>query len=148
MLALVVKKVTSGLGSPVAAPAHVLISVGTPAQRSAMAALTTYAPRGYWAAWGAGLVFLLAVVIARRRSTTLLLTGLGLAAVAGAWKLGLDQLGKQVLGSSAGNQVAELFIQQYWAAASASFGWWIIVTLLAAGVLVIAGGLGRIFARS
>ena len=108
-----------GLGSPVAAPAHVLISVGTPAQRSAMAALTTYAPRGYWAAWGAGLVFLLAVVIARRRSTTLLLTGLGLAAAAGAWKLGLDQLGKQVLGSSAGNQVAELFIQQYWAAASA-----------------------------
>ncbi len=148
LLDLVVKKVTAGVGASVSAPPQVLISVGRADQRAAVVKLATYAPLGYWAAGAAALALMLALVIARRRSTTLLLVGLGLAAVAGAWKLGMDQLAKNVLDSASGNAVADLFKQQFVAASSASFGWWIVVALVVAGVMVAVGGLGRIFARS
>ncbi|HEV7168368.1 MAG TPA: hypothetical protein VGN49_10410 [Micrococcaceae bacterium] len=147
LLQLVVKKVTADLGAPVSAPPQVLISLGQPAQRAAIVKLATYAPLGYWAAGAALLVFLLALVIARRRSTTLLLTGLGLAVVAGIWKLGADQLAKNITSSASGNSVADLFKAQFVAASTQNFGWWIIVALLVAAAMVVAGGLGRIFSR-
>ncbi|WP_434613986.1 hypothetical protein [Arthrobacter sp. A5] len=147
LLGLVELKVAAGLGSQVTAPEQVLIEVGQPEQRSAIVKLATFAPLGYWLAGGALLALLLALVIARRRSTTILLAGIGLAVVAGLWKLAMDRVVETVLASTSGNDVAELFKQQFVMASIASFGQWIGIVLAGAGVLVVAGGLGRIFSR-
>ncbi|MDJ0356039.1 hypothetical protein [Paenarthrobacter sp. PH39-S1] len=147
LLGLVELKVAAGLGSQVTAPEQVLIEVGQPEQRTAIVKLATFAPLGYWLAGGALLALLLALVIARRRSTTILFAGIGLAVVAGLWKLAMDRVVETVLASTSGNDVAELFKQQFVMASIASFGQWIGIVLAGAGVLVVAGGLGRIFSR-
>ncbi|MBG0740330.1 hypothetical protein IV500_13160 [Paeniglutamicibacter antarcticus] len=147
LLTLLENKVAAGLDVAVTPPEQVLIEVGQPAQRTAIVRLSTYAPLGYWLAGGAGLALLLALVIARRRSSTLVLTGLGLAVVAGLWKLALDRISAAVLASSSGNAIAELFKEQFVSAATKDFGQWIVVALLVAVLLVVVGSLGRVLRR-
>lgn len=144
---LVLKKVSSSVGVPVAAPKQALVSVGQSSQRQLIDRLKTYAPLGYWLAAGALIAFLLGLVLARRRGTMLLLTGVGLALVAWLWKIG-EGLGVQFAqGTSSGSQVADLFKRQFAAAAAQSFDGWIITALIVAAAMAVLGLVLRVFAR-
>ncbi|MBQ1445342.1 MAG: hypothetical protein IIZ13_15990 [Renibacterium sp.] len=147
LLQLVIKKIGAGVGQEIPAPQQVLVSLGSPNQRTAIVRLSEVSSLGVWLAGGALLAFALALVIARRRSTTLALVGLGLAAIAGLWKLGLELLSKNVLDTAGGNAVADMFKQQYVSAAAASFNGWILITLIAAGGLVLIGLVSRAAGR-
>jgi hypothetical protein len=148
MLNLVVDKVAAGLGQQVSMPQEVLITLGGSGQRETIAQVVRFAPLFYWLGAAAVLSFVLALLIARRRSTTAALLGIGLAAVAVVWKLTMDQVVTRVVAKSTGNAVAEIFKNNLVTAAGAAFEPWIITTLVFAAVLAIAGTLGRIFARS
>lgn len=143
LLQLVFKKVSAGVGQDIAAPQQVLVSLGSTSQRMAIVRFSEVSSLGVWLAGGALLALALALVIARRRSTTLALFGIGLAAIAGVWKLGLELLSRNVLNTVGGNAVADMFKQQYVGAASASFNGWILITLIVAGGLVLTGLVSR-----
>jgi hypothetical protein len=148
MLNLVVDKVAAGLGQQVSMPEEVPITLGGADQRETIAQVVRFAPLGYWLGGAAVLSFVLALLIARRRSTTAALIGIGLAAVAVIWKLTADQVVTRVVAKSTGNPVAELFKNDFVTAAGAAFFPWIVTTLVIAAVLAVTGTLGRIFARS
>jgi hypothetical protein len=148
MLNLVVDKVAAELGQQVSMPQEVLITLGGPGQRETIAQVVRFAPLFYWLGAAAVLSFVLALLIARRRSTTAALLGIGLASVAVVWKLTMDQVVTRVVAKSTGNPVAEIFKNDLVTAASAAFQPWIVTTLVFAALLAIAGTLGRIFARS
>jgi hypothetical protein len=94
---------------------------------------------GYAVAVGAGIAFVLAFVAARRRWTVLVGMGVGALVLAGAWKLASDAASAAVAGTSSGNDVAELFKNEFVAASSASFGQWIVATAVAGAALLAAG---------
>ncbi|MEV5051875.1 hypothetical protein [Arthrobacter sp. LAR12-1-1.1] len=147
---LVAKQVTEATTLPLEAPGQVLIHIGQSNQRQLIERVTVYAPMGYAVAVGAGIAFVLAFVAARRRWTVLVGMGVGALVVAGVWKLASDAASTAVAGTSSGNDVAELFKNEFVAACSASFGQWIVAAavagaaLLATGVAVrVAGGRKR-----
>ena len=147
---LVAKQVTEATTLPLEAPGQVLIHIGQSNQRQLIERVTVYAPMGYAVAVGAGIAFVLAFVAARRRWTVLVGMGVGALVLAGVWKLASDAAGAAVAGTSSGNDVAELFKNEFVAACSASFGQWIVAAavagaaLLATGVAVrVAGGRKR-----
>ena len=94
---------------------------------------------GYAVAVGAGIAFVLAFVAARRRWTVLVGMGVGALVLAGVWKLASDAAGAAVAGTSSGNDVAELFKNEFVAACSASFGQWIVAAAVAGAALLVAG---------
>ena len=150
LVGLVAKQVTDATTLPLEAPAQVLIHIGQSDQRQLIERVTVFAPMGYAVAVGAGIAFVLAFVAARRRWTVLVGMGVGALVLAGAWKLASDAASAAVAGTSSGNDVAELFKNEFVAGSSASFGQWIVAAavagaaLLAAGVAVrVAGGRKR-----
>jgi hypothetical protein len=150
LVGLVAKQVAEATTLPLEAPGQVLIHIGQSNQRQLIERVTVYAPMGYAVAVGAGIAFVLAFVAARRRWAVLVGMGVGALVLAGAWKLASDAAGAAVAGTSSGNDVAELFKNEFVEASSASFGQWIVVAavagaaLLAAGVAVrVAGGRKR-----
>lgn len=143
LLQLVIKKVGAGIGQDFQAPQQVLVSLGSPNQRTAIVKFSEVSSLGIWLAGGALIALALALLLARRRSTTVALVGLGLAAIAGVWKLGLELLAGNILSTAGGNAVADMFKQQYVSAASASFNGWIMVTLVVAAGLILIGLISR-----
>jgi hypothetical protein len=113
--------------------------MGQSNQRQLIAQVTAYAPMGYAVGIGAGIAFVLALVAARRRGTVLAGIGVGLLVLAGLWKLGSDIAGAAVAGTSSGNDVAELFKNEFVAACSASFGQWIVAAAVAGAALLVVG---------
>lgn len=81
VLALALEEVGSGLGVDVPAPEQTLVEVASPERQSTVGQLGAIA--GLWPMLGAGagVSALIALVLARRRSTTLALLGLGTAAL-------------------------------------------------------------------
>ncbi|MGO4803504.1 hypothetical protein AB4089_00065 [Arthrobacter sp. 2MCAF15] len=136
---LVAKQVADATTLPLEAPGQVLIHIGQSDQRQWIERVTVYAPMGYAVAVGAAIAFALAFVAARRRWTVLAGMGLGALVLAGAWKLAGDAAGAAVARTSSGNDVAELFKNEFVAACSASFGQWIAATAVAGGALLVAG---------
>ncbi|MCZ2403276.1 hypothetical protein IV498_08800 [Paenarthrobacter sp. Z7-10] len=96
MLQLLAAKVPAGLASAVLVPPQVPISLGRSVPPAAVSRLAMVAPLGYGLAVAAALALLFALVIARRRSTTVLLFGLGLAVTCGLWKLAVDGVGQRL----------------------------------------------------
>lgn len=124
---------------PLNPPEQTLINVGQPAQREWTERLATYAPMGYILAMGSAVAFLLALVAARRRWTVLLAAGLGGLALAALWGAG-SQLGSaRAQSTDTGNAVANMFRDEFLAAACADFQGWITTTAITGGVLVAAG---------
>ena len=124
---------------PLDPPEQTLINVGQPAQREWTERLATYAPMGYLLAIGSAVAFLLALVAARRRGTVLLAAGLGGLALAGLWGLGLQLGSSRAQATDTGNAVANMFRDEFLAAAGADFQTWIATAAVAGGVLVAAG---------
>ncbi|WP_457950791.1 hypothetical protein ACTAQI_09680 [Pseudarthrobacter sp. alpha12b] len=124
---------------PLDPPEQTLINVGQPAQREWTERLATYAPMGYILAIGSAVAFLLALVAARRRWTVLLAAGLGGLALAGLWGLGLQLGSARAQATDTGNAVANMFRDEFLAAAGADFQTWIATAAVTGGVLVAVG---------
>ncbi len=124
---------------PLNPPEQTLVNVGQPAQREWTERLATYAPMGYVLAIGSAVAFLLALVAARRRWTVLLAAGLGGFALAGLWGAGLQLGSDRARATDTGNAVANMFRDEFLAAAGADFQGWITTAAITGGVLVAAG---------
>ncbi|BCW76419.1 hypothetical protein OUO20_10465 [Arthrobacter sp. FX8] len=124
---------------PLDPPEQTLINVGQPVQRQWTERLATYAPMGYILAIGSAIAFLLALVAARRRWTVLLAAGLGGLALAGAWGLALQLGSARAQATDTGNAVANMFRDEFLAAAGTDFQTWIAAATVTGGVLMAAG---------
>ncbi|HKU01464.1 MAG TPA: hypothetical protein VJQ80_01480 [Arthrobacter sp.] len=139
LVALGSEEISRATRLPLNPPEQTLINVGQPAQREWTERLATYAPMGYVLAIGSAVAFLLALVAARRRWTVLLAAGLGGLAVAGLWGLGLQLGSARAQATDTGNAIANMFRDEFLAAASTDFQTWITTTAVAGGALVAAG---------
>lgn len=145
LVALVTKQVSDKAGVPIEAPAQTLVNIGQSNQRQLFERVAAYAPVGYSLAVGAGIAFLLALLVAQRRWTVLAGIGVGALALAGLWNLGSSWASDAVVGTASGNEVADLFKREFVAASTAGFGSWILTAGITGAVLLAAGVVVRIF---
>ncbi|MEV7605251.1 hypothetical protein AB0N65_07405 [Paenarthrobacter sp. NPDC089322] len=129
----------SSSGIRIEVPAESLVTLGEPSQRQLVERVTAFAPLWWVAALGAVVSALLALVAAQRRSVVLVFLGLGGLALAAVWTAGADLAGGMVGSFSRGDGVADLFKQEFFAAAKAGFGEWITFSAVASGGLVVLG---------
>jgi hypothetical protein len=139
LVALATGEISRATGLPLDAPTQTLIKVGQAGQRQLIAGLTAYAPLGYPLAVGACIAFALALVAARRKWTVIFCMGVGALALAGLWTLGSTMARDAVLRTASGNGVADMFKNEFVAAASGSFASWVTGALIAGGALLVAG---------
>ena len=147
LVALAAGELSHTTGLPLEAPDQTLISFGQPDQRQWIERVTAYAPLGYSLASGAGIAFALALVSARRRWTVLFSAGVGALLLAAMWTFGTQLVRDVVLGISSGNEVADMFKDQFVAAGSGSFQSWASGAAVAGGVLLVGGLVTRIASR-
>ncbi|MDJ0321373.1 hypothetical protein [Pseudarthrobacter sp. PS3-L1] len=141
---LVVKQITATTGLPLPAPGETLVTLDQSSQRETLDRISTYAPLGYQLAGGAVVIFLLAVVVARRRWAAVLGIGISALIVAGIWALGLGVARDAILGMAGGSSLQELFQRVAVETASSSFTPWITSALVAGGVLVVLSVVVRV----
>ncbi|MEE9096690.1 hypothetical protein [Pseudarthrobacter phenanthrenivorans] len=139
LVALGSEEISRATRLPLDPPKQTLINIGHPAQREWTERLATYAPMGYVLAIGSVVAFLLAFVAARRRWTVLLAAGFGGLALAGLWGIGLQLGSAQAQATNTGNAVANMFRDEFLAAAGADFQTWITATAVAGAALAAAG---------
>lgn len=139
LVGLLAKQVAESTMLPVEAPDQLLINVGEPGQRPAMERVSAFAPLGYAAAAAAGIALVVALVVARRRWSVLAWTGAGALVLAGLWKLAADAAAGAATAAPNADKVAETFMTEFAAVATAGFEQWILVAAVAgAALLVIA----------
>ena len=136
LVALGVEEISNATRLPLDPPGETLINVGEPEQREWTERLSTYAPMGYLLAAGAGVAFLLALVAARRRWAVLAGAGTGGLLLAGLWALGAQLGSAQALGVDTGNEVANMFRNEFVAAANADFLAWTVAAAATGGVVL------------
>ncbi|MDV8146639.1 hypothetical protein [Arthrobacter sp. B10-11] len=146
LVGLLTRQISEATNVPLDAPDQTLIDIGQPSQRQLVDQVSAYAPMGYALAAGSAIALLLALIAARRRWTVLVGTGLGALVLAAVWKLGSDAAGLAVGGTASGNEVADIFKSEFVAASSERFGQWIVATLVAGAVLIVAGVILRVVA--
>jgi len=139
LVALGAEEISRTTRLPLDPPKQTLINVGQPTQREWTERLATYAPMGYVMAIGAVVALLLAFVAARRRWTVLFAAGLGGLALAGLWGLALQQGSARAQATDTGNAVANMFRDEFLAAAGKDFQSWITAAAVTGGVLAAAG---------
>jgi hypothetical protein len=142
LVALLADQVATPLGISFSAPNQVLFDVGTPEQRQRLEQVSAYSPLAWILLLGAAIALGLSLVAARRRSVVVLWVGFGLLGIAGLWHLGVAATADFAINQASGNPVAELFKQEFLASAQADFSGWIMMTLIVAAALVVAGMTG------
>jgi hypothetical protein len=147
LVALAAGELSRTTGLTLEAPDQTLISVGQPDQRLWTERMTAYAPLGYPLAIGAGIALALALVSARRRWTVLFSAGIGGLLLAALWTFGSQLVHDAVAGISSGNEVADLFKDQFVAAAFNSFQSWTTGAVVAGGVLLVGAVVTGIASR-
>lgn len=143
LVALGAGEISRSTGLPLDPPDRTLLNAGGPEQKEAAERLATYAPAGYLLAAGAAVALLLAGVAARRRWTLLAGVGLGTLLMAGCWALASEIGRDRALGTDAGSDVANMFRDEFVAAASQDFNAWTLAAAAAGGVALAAGLAGR-----
>jgi hypothetical protein len=146
LVGLLIRQISDATKVPLDAPDQTLIAIGQPSHRQLVDQVSAYAPMGYALAAGSAIALLLALLAARRRWTALVGTGAGAVVLAAVWKLGSDAAGLAVGGTASGNEVADIFKSEFVAASSDRFGQWIVATLIAGAVLIVAGVILRVVA--
>ena len=146
LVGLLTKQISEATNVPLDAPDQTLIGIGQPSQRQLVDQVSAYAPMGNAVAAGSAIALLLALIAARRRWIVLVGTGAGALVLAAVWKLGSDAAGLAVGGTASGNEVADIFKSEFVAASSERFGQWILATLIAGAVLIVAGVILRVVA--
>jgi hypothetical protein len=147
LVALGAGEISRATGLPLDPPGETLINVGQPEQREWTERLATYAPMGYMLAAGSGIAFLLALVAARRRWTVLVGAGIGGLLLAGLWAVGAQVGAAQALAADTGNEVANMFRDEFVAAANADFAAWTAGAAITGGLLLLLGIVAGISSR-
>ncbi len=144
LVALGTEEISKATGLPLDTPDQTLINIGQSNQRQLIERVSAYAPMGYSLAIGAGIALLLALVAARRRWAVIFTAGAAALLLAGLWAAGSQLARDAVLGTASGNEVADMFKNEFATAASNSFQTWILASLVSGGVLLVAGLVVRI----
>jgi hypothetical protein len=144
LVALATTQISERAGVPLEAPGQTLLAVGQPNQRQQIEQVAAYAPLGYSLAIGAGIAFLLAFVAARRRWAVFVGAGVGALGLAGVWTVASRLASETAAGTASGNEVADLFVQEFVSASTRGFGSWITTAAITGAVLVAAGLAGRL----
>lgn len=144
LVALGVEELQRTTRMPLEAPGQTLINVGQASHRQLVEQIAAFAPLGYSLALGAGIAFVLALVAARRRWTVLFSLGVATLLLAGLWMAGSRFAGDAVLATASGNGIADMFKNEFAAAASADFGTWVLAAAITGGALAVAGLVVRI----
>ena len=144
LVALATEEISKATGLPLDSPDQTLINIGQSNQRQLIERVSAYAPMGYSLAIGAGIALLLALVAARRRWAVIFNAGFAALLLAGLWAAGSQLARDAVLGTASGNEVADMFKNEFATAASNSFQTWILAAVIAGGGLLVAGIVVRI----
>ncbi|MBD1539415.1 hypothetical protein HC749_14725 [Arthrobacter sp. S13_S34] len=126
-------------GLPLDPPDQTLINVGQPEHKEWTERLTTYAPAGYLLAGGAAIALLLALVAENRRWTVVAGAGAGALLLAAAWTVGAGIASAAAVSADSGNEVANMFRDEFVPAAAADFQGWTMATAAGGGVLLLMG---------
>ncbi|OAE03639.1 hypothetical protein [Arthrobacter sp. OY3WO11] len=124
---------------PLDPPDQTLINVGQPEHKEWTERLTTYAPAGYLLAGGSAIALLLALVAANRRWTVVSGAGAGALLLAAAWTLGAGIASAAAVSADSGNEVANMFRDEFVAAAAADFRGWTMAAAAGGGALLFLG---------
>ncbi|GAP56738.1 hypothetical protein [Arthrobacter sp. 92] len=144
LVGLLAKQISDATQVPLQAPGQALITIGQPSQRDVIERVSLYAPTGYALAAGAAVAFGIGFITARRRWAVLVGTGIGALILSAVWKLCADAAAGLATGLASGNQVADLFKNEFIAASSERFGQWILVAVITGVLLLVAGVLTRV----
>ncbi|MGX1160242.1 hypothetical protein FBY31_1394 [Arthrobacter sp. SLBN-100] len=147
LVALGAEEISRTTRLPLDPPDQTLINVGQPEQKAWTERLTSYSPAGYLLAGGAAVALLLAVVAARRRWTVLVGAGVGALVLAAVWTLGSQLASAAVLATDSGNEVANMFRNEFVAAGAADFQGWILASAITGGVLLLMGAVAGLIPR-
>lgn len=147
LVTLAAEEAAEAVGTEVPSPGQVLIDVGG-ANQTGIEMVQNYADLAVPFAIAAAVAFVLAMLIARRRSTTLVLVGIGVAIAAGLWKLGAEYVVRQLAASQDANELAGLFKAYFARVAESGFNEWIVAGAGAGAVMILVGLIARIFAGS
>jgi hypothetical protein len=144
LVSLGVEELSRTSGLPLDPPGQTLINVGQSNQRQLIEQAAAYAPLGYSVAIGAGIAFLLALVAARRRWVVVFSVGIAALLLAGMWTAGSQLAGDAVLATASGSEIADMFKNEFVAAAAGSFRTWTLAAAVAGGALALVGIVVRI----
>lgn len=139
LVALGAEEISRTTGLPLDPPEQTLINVGQPEHKEWTERLTTYAPAGYLLAGGSAVALLLALVAARRRWAVLASAGVGALLLAAAWAAGSPAASAAVVSADSGNEVANMFRDEFVAASAADFQGWTLTAAVTGGVLLVLG---------
>ncbi|NVM96322.1 hypothetical protein [Arthrobacter wenxiniae] len=139
LVVLVAAKASADTGVTLPTPKDATVSFDQPVVAKAVPLLTKVGGMGGWAALVAAGLILLALIVARRRSLTLVLAGLGMALVALAWLLGAGIVGGRARSMGAGSDVVAQLGGELATQAQASWHWGITLGFIVAAALVVVG---------
>jgi hypothetical protein len=148
LVALGAEEISRATRLPLDPPEQTLINVGQPELKEWTERLDTYAPAGYLLAGGSAVALLLALVAARRRWTVLMGAGVGALLLAALWAVSAQAGSASVLAADSGNEVANMFRNEFVAAASAHFQTWTWAAAATGGVLLLVGIVAGLIPRN
>ncbi|MGK3708219.1 hypothetical protein [Arthrobacter sp. IK3] len=148
LLTLVNAQIAGEIGTEPADAGERLLTVSGQDRSAELETLVRFADSWPLLAAAAVLAALLGLLVARRRSTTLALTGAGLAMLAGVLWLASGAAGRVVEGQTPANPVASTFVDGLVPLAQASFQSWLLVLLIGGGVAFVLGLVLRLAAGS
>ncbi|TLM86900.1 hypothetical protein [Pseudarthrobacter sp. NamE5] len=139
LVALGAEEISRATGLPLDPPDQTLINVGQPEHKEWTERLATYAPAGYLLAGGSAVAMLLALVAARRRSAVLAGAGVAALLLAAIWTLGAGIASAAAGSADSGNEVANMFRDEFVAASAADFQAWTVAAAVTGGALLVLG---------
>lgn len=140
LVSLGADEISRTTGLPLDPPGRTLLNAGGPDQKEWAERLAAYAPAGYLLAGGSAVALLLAAVAGRRRWALLAGIGTGALLIAAGWTLAVEAGRDRALGTDAGSDVANMFRDEFVAAAFRDFQAW-TTGAAAVGVACLAAGL-------
>lgn len=136
---LAAEQVTESIGVPVPTPESVPVQIGSDWSANVLDSLARYAELGLPLAVGAAGAAVLALLVARRRSTTLSLLGLGAAAGAGLGWLAMQGVRGVVVATATPDGLAGVFADALMDEAAHGYSQWTVVIVSGAAVLFAVG---------
>lgn len=148
LVALVTAEIGGQFGVDVPTPEQTVVNIGSADQRAVVSRAETAAE--LWPALASAAVVgaVLALALARRRSTTLALLGLGVLVSGAALWLGAGFVPNLANRVADDNAVAEVFKGAFAESAAADFQEWCLATLAAGILLMVAGVVARLLRGS
>lgn len=139
LVRLIRDHVASGTGIRIDVPDQNVVTLGQASHRELVERAAAFAPLWWTAALGAAVAVLLALAVARRRSVVMVFLGIGGLGLALLWTSTADLAGSMLGTVASANSVAELFKQEFFNAARADFGQWIMAAAWVSAAVLAVG---------